>query len=141
MNYSRQNELFRQWSRDYQGILAKVARSFAEAADRDDLMQELLLSLWNALPAFRAESSPSTFVYRVACNCALTWQRSVRRRQDRFGFLEHDPPAPAAGDSSRIEALYSAVRELSDADRALVLLYLDEVPYRRLAESITGETK
>lgn len=140
MNHSRHHELFREWLARYQGILAKVARSFAEPGDRDDLVQEMLLSLWNAVPAFRAESSPVTFVYRVACNCALTWQRSTRRRRSRFSFLEYDPPAPEAKDTSPVESLYEAIRELPEADRALVLLYLDDVSYKDMAQ-ILGLTE
>src|SRR4051812_17860927 len=98
-----QNALFESWLAQHAAILHHVANGFAEGADQQDLMQELLLSVWRAVPAFRGGAQPSTFVYRVAHNTALTWKRSqknYRERIDRFESFQV-PPAPGTGSEAR----------------------------------------
>lgn len=102
-------------------------------------MQELLLALWRAAPAFRGDAQSATFVYRVAHNTALTWKRAqtgYRRRVDRFEALM--PPADAAshaaGEGERLEQIYAEVRKMPPLDRSLLLLHFDGVPYATMAE-------
>ena len=99
MNSPEQHQLFDCWTRDHGAILHHVAHGFAEGDDRQDLMQELLLAVWKAIPAFRLEAQPSTFIYRVTHNAAMTWQRTrrnYRRKVEQFGAL-----APVAEQSDR----------------------------------------
>ena len=105
-----------------------------------------MLALWRAVPAFRAASRPSTFVFRVTHNAALTWkraERSYRRRLDSFQVLQ-PPEAPddagAASSTDSLELLYGAIRSLEPLDRSLVLLQLDGVSYAQIAE-IHGVTE
>ncbi len=134
MNRGEQESTFRMWIAQYQGVLVHLARGFANAADQDDLVQEMLLAVWHAVPAFRSESLPSTFIYRVAQNTALTWHRRAKRlpAMQRLDETEH-AAAPESGTIERSEALYRAIRELPEVDRSLLLMYLDEVPYRDIA--------
>jgi RNA polymerase sigma factor (sigma-70 family) len=133
---------FVEWAETYNNLLWKVARSFASGADQDDLHQELLLALWQAIPAFRGEAAGSTFVYRVAYNHALTWVRK-RRPAEVALHQAREPVSPdtAANDEeAQLELMYRHIRALPPVDRTLVLLYLDEVPYREMAE-ILGLTE
>jgi len=140
---------FRAWLRDHGGILGKVTRSFARSqADAADLRQEVLLQLWLSLPAYSGQSRSSTWVYRVCLNTALTWNRNGERRNRRID-PSADPgalatlartPADNAGDTDLLETLYDAIRSLDGFDRSLVLLSLDGLPYREIAE-ITGMTE
>ena len=87
MTTDEHNALFDTWLTEHAAVLHHVANGFADHADRADLMQELLLAVWKAVPAFRRSARPSTFIYRVAHNAALTWkrtQRHYRQRIDRF---------------------------------------------------------
>ena len=139
----------RDWLTMHVGVLKKVTRAFAEPADQPDLMQELLLAVWKAAPAFRGDSAPSTFVYKIALNRALTWRKreNKRRHRDTKTVTEW---AIVAGDGTKnsdammLEHLYAAIRQLPAFDRALVLLSLEGLPYRDIArlhglsESNTG---
>ena len=142
MNSRHQQETFDNWLREHAAILHHVANGFATGADRHDLMQELMLALWRAVPAFRGASLPSTFIFRVTHNAALTWkraERSYRRRLD--SFQEQQAASPAAIDRpggeappDSLELLYSAIRSLEPLDRSLVLLQLDGVSYAQIAD-------
>jgi RNA polymerase sigma factor (sigma-70 family) len=138
--------LFRQVVDNHMGILLKTAHGFAVgAADRDDLVQEMLLAAWQALPAYNGQCKLSTFLYRVAHNRALNWQRS-RLRYDRK--LLHFSEAPHltlnTGDSDpetkKLEWLYAVIRQLPPLDRTLIMLQLDQLPQREIAE-VTGLTE
>jgi RNA polymerase sigma factor (sigma-70 family) len=148
MNTREQKATFDAWLRDYAGILHHVANAFATGADRHDLMQELMLALWRAVPAFRAASLASTFIYRVTHNAALTWKRAergYRRRLDTFEELQPTTTIaaehpPGDGPAERLELLYTAIRALDPLDRSLVLLQLDGVSYADVA-TIHGITE
>lgn len=143
--------IFQMWLEAHRGIFVKVARSFArEPSDTADLQQEMLLQLWNALGSYAGEAKPSTWIYRVCLNTALTWQRSITRRERRFvSFADTDTkhapidaasPADRAGDGELLDKLYAAIHQLPHTDRALVLLSLDGLAYREITE-ITGLTE
>ena len=136
-----QHALFETWLADYAAVLHHVVNGFAEGTDRSDLMQELLLALWRAVPAFRGDAQASTFVYRVAHNAALTWkrtQRNYRKRVERFEALAVPPrPEVAASDQREretLELIYTHIRQLPPLDRSLILLHLDGVSYAAMAE-------
>ena len=142
MNSRTQRAIFDSWLQDHAAILHHVANGFATGADRHDLMQELLLALWRAIPAFREASRPSTFIFRVTHNAALSWKRGekgYRRRLDGFQQLQAGAAetADAAGEETpadRLELLYAAIRGLDPVDRSLVLLQLDGVSYAQISE-------
>lgn len=132
--------------------LRRICRVYGRAAGaEDDLYQEILVQLWRALPSFEGRSSADTWLYRVALNTALTWSRrhavrseSSRRHgspdtHDDGALLEREPaPDPQPDErleaKERLERLYAAIERLDDADRALVVLYLDERSYTEMAE-------
>lgn len=138
--------LFQGWLKEHRGIVVKVARSFAQTrSDAADLQQEAMLQLWMSLGSYTGQAKPSTWVYRVCLNTALTWRRSATRRKRRFE-PEADvtnvatlaaSPAEQAGEQELLDRLYAAIHALPDSDRALVLLSLDGLAYREIAD-ITG---
>jgi RNA polymerase sigma-70 factor (ECF subfamily) len=140
---------FKAWLAEYDGIVVKVARSFAAgAADVAELRQEILVQLWGSVGAYAGQAKPSTWIYRVCLNTAMTWRRGTARRLARVepvadvGELAAASASPAehAGDREILEKLYAAIHAMSDPDRALVLLALDGLAYREIAE-ITGLTE
>jgi len=140
MQAAEQHLLFDRWLADHAAVLHHVANGFAEGADRHDLMQELLLAVWRAVPAYRGGAQSSTFIYRVAHNTALTWkrtQKNYRQRLDRFEALHVPATAaadPAGRDGEALAHLYAAIRRLPPVDRSLILLHLDGVNYAGMAE-------
>lgn len=127
----------------HRGIVYKVAHSYSRnAADRDDLVQEICLQLWRAFPSYDVNRPFSTWMYRVALNVAISETR--RRSREQPGHFE---PLSAihvetikAGDSSReneqLDVLHAFIGQLEPLHRALILLYLDERSYAEIAEII-----
>jgi RNA polymerase sigma factor (sigma-70 family) len=140
VNRLEQQAHFDQWLSEHGAILYHVARGFAGGDDCNDLMQELLLAMWKAIPAFRQGAKVSTFLYRVAHNAALTWERSrrnYRRRVEKYEstMMTPDPAiSTEPADAERLERLYAAIRQLQALDRSLILLALEGMSYREMAE-------
>jgi RNA polymerase sigma-70 factor (ECF subfamily) len=146
---SANHTLFKAWLEENRGTLVKVTRAYAlTAADAADLQQELLLQLWISVPNFNGDAKASTWVYRVFINTALTWRRNTAKHRrwiepgaDPSGFLANaNDPAAHADHRELIERLYAAIRIMPGLERALVLLMLDDLSYREMAE-ITGLTE
>ncbi|HEX2860659.1 MAG TPA: sigma-70 family RNA polymerase sigma factor [Lacunisphaera sp.] len=129
------DELFAALYRDHAALLGRVARSFAtDHADQADLTQEMAIALWRAAPRFLGAAKLSTYVYRVALNCALNWKRTRRRYVQK---LEGYNPPDEAREDPRLRWLYARIHELPEVDRSLILLSLDRLSYGEIAE-ITG---
>lgn len=142
---SNRNHVFHQCVQRSRGILLRIAGDFAHGSDRDDLLQDMMMALWHALPYFAGRSAEATFVYRVALNTALAWHR--RRPLATMPLEDIDEPVDPDVlpldyliDSERRGALESAMRQLQSVDRALLRLYLDEQSYRDIG-NILGLTE
>lgn len=144
-----QESQFRAWLEEHKGILVKVTRSFAASeTEAADLQQELMLQVWMSLGSFRGQSKPSTWVYRVCLNTALTWHRGTVRRERHFepgadlGKLAETGASPAdiVGQKEFLDHLYGGIQQLARFDRALVLLMLDGLAYSEMAD-VTGLTE
>lgn len=144
VTHDEQNACFQEWLGRHAAVLHHVANGFAEGVDRHDLLQELMLAVWRAVPAFQGGAQASTFIYRVAHNAALTWRRTRTNYRRRIDHLETlavaAEPAPSAlhDDDAReregLEHVYAAIRKLPPLDRSIVLLHLDGQAYAQIAE-------
>ena len=122
-------------------LLQKLVRGFATEADRDDLMQEIVIALWHALPHFRGDAALSTFLYRVALNTALAWKRRLRQiptidDADAAADAACDRPGPLQQlDAEHQRAmLESGIARLAAIDRALLILHREDVAYAEIAD-------
>jgi RNA polymerase sigma-70 factor (ECF subfamily) len=135
--------LFKQAVDEHMGILLKTAHGFArDAADRSDLIQEMLLSVWQALPTYNGACKLSTFLYRVAHNRALNWQRSRSRYHRKLEQASAHPDLVLSRDDSpahqlKLDWLYALIRRLAPTDRTLIMLQLDQLSHREIAD-VTG---
>lgn len=144
MTSPEQDAQFLRWIRDHLGLMIKVARAYAkDASDQEDLMQEILVQLWSSIPQFRGDSEETTWIYRVAIQTAMVWQRGERRRHHRQARLlqETTRGTPTEGDRSTanaelIEQLYEAIREMPKLDASIAIMHLDGLTYREMAEVI-----
>jgi RNA polymerase sigma-70 factor (ECF subfamily) len=134
--------LFLDLLKDNHGRWRAIARSYA-GHDVEDLLQEILMQIWRSLGTFRGDSASSTWCYRVALNTAMSWRRSDRTRRERLPICDDLSAAivPARADKPDSSGLLDRLMaELPPADRAILLLSLDNVSYSEMAE-IVGATE
>ena len=122
------------------GRLLRIASSYAQASGREDLYQEMLLQLWRSIDRFDGRAHRDTWVYRVALNTAISYRRKATR--DAQLRVDHrDIPSDAIEDlhnrsdgerQRRILARF--VGTLSRAERAVFLLYLEDLSYQDIAQ-------
>jgi RNA polymerase sigma-70 factor, ECF subfamily len=121
----------------HQGAIHRICRGYAAGqVDSQDLFQEIVYQLWRSFPKYRGNSSPITWLYRVALNTAIT---ALRRRSRRPILVPlertHEPAAPhAEADDSEVAALRRAMGRLDEIERALLMCYLDDLSYARIGE-------
>jgi RNA polymerase sigma-70 factor (ECF subfamily) len=122
--------------------LSRLAASYTRSAgDRDDLLQEIAMALWGALPSFRGECSERTFVFRIAHNRCLT-HLSKRRFNVSLDEAEIDVEDPSANAEAALaeeqerQRLLTAIRDLPTIHREVLVLALEGMGYREIADVV-----
>jgi RNA polymerase sigma-70 factor (ECF subfamily) len=122
--------------------LSRLAASYTRSVgDRDDLLQEIAMALWRALSSFRGECSERTFVFRIAHNRCIT-HLSKRRTNVSLEEAEievEDPSAnaeAALAEAQERQRLMAAVRDLPAIHREVLVLALEGMGYREIADVV-----
>jgi len=124
----------------FAGIIIKLCRTYTNSQeDFEDYYQEVCLQIWRSKDKFREESQWSTWVYRVSLNVCLTLLKKNKKNAKPFVSdaitIEATESNYAFADES-LNLLYDAIRKLSEIDRAVIMLYLDEKSQKEIAEII-----
>lgn len=132
---------------DHGGAIRRIAGSYErDAAPREDLVQDICLALWQALPHFRGDCAERTFVYRVAHNRAVTHVLRSRRAAgaplDEASAIPdtRDDPERSAQARQRQERLRDAVRALPLGLRQVIVLSLEGLNAREVS-TVLGITE
>ena len=124
----------------HQGILQKICNIyFYHNPYKEDYFQEILIRVWKAYPSFRNESAFSTWLYRIALNTAIDIIRkqSLQPQYVELSILEYNISESENNITSDMsDQLYEAIHQLSDTEKAIILLHLEEYNYREIAEII-----
>lgn len=121
-----------------QGVIYKVCKMYRDTLeDQEDLFQEIVLQLWKAFPKFRSESKVSTWMYRIALNTAIA---TFRKNKIELAFAETLPRHVEVNDGDHVseneERLFTAIRTLNEAERAVIGLFLEGYTHKEIAEII-----
>lgn len=127
----------------YQGMVGQVCLGFVKG-DTDqahDLSQEVFINCWKAMDTFRGEAAYKTWIYRVTVNtCLQHIRREKRRPQVPWQAVEGQVAnLPERSSAPRYQALYRAIGQLSELDRLIMMMVLDELDYEEIAQ-VTGLT-
>lgn len=125
----------------HRGIIYKVCNLYGlDQEDKNDLFQEVVLQLWKAFPAFRQASKQSTWMYRIALNTAITNFRKASKRPERRGISAEEFQIPDLGaypeEDEQMTLLKRAINCLTEIEKAVILLYLEEKSYEEISEII-----
>jgi len=140
----KQEQIFRQWFGGHKKLMFKVVRAYADAPqNQDDLFQEILLQLWSSIPSFQGDAKETTWIYRVALNTALVWNRTEKRKRKKFRteFLDiqeisqtKDGCDELPQNQHVLDQVYDSIRQLPKSESSILLLYLDGLSYDEMAD-------
>jgi RNA polymerase sigma factor (sigma-70 family) len=126
---------------EHERAIHRMASSYErDAARRQDLIQDVWLALWQALPGFRGESSERTFVFRIAHNRGVShiqhWRRRRTETLDETARIPHTAadPEDALAARQRGEQLRLAVTGLPLGLRQVIVLVLEGLSYREIGD-------
>lgn len=115
--------------------------------DQKDLFQEVALNIWKSLPSFRQEAKFDTWVYRICLNVcmqyAMKFNKAKSGRVDIEGIQIFDDSADLQNNLENFEKtkiLYECISKLHDAEKSLILLFLEDLSYKTISE-VTGITE
>ena len=121
-------------------IIFKVCHLYCRNREKQrDLFQEVVLQLWKAFPAFKNQCAYSTWVYRVSLNTAISNLRQASRKPEpaSLSFSEFEiPDSIGSADEENRSLLHVAIDKLSEIEKAIIMLYLDEKTYEEISEII-----
>lgn len=124
--------------RKHKSTIYTVCYMFSQDNDEvEDLFQETLINLWKGFAQFRGDSSPATWIWKVSLNTCISFDRKKRRRGESvqlsmsINLFEDDD-----NDSRQIEMLRKRINQLGPFDRAIVLLWLENLSYEEIGEIV-----
>ncbi|MCQ2261290.1 MAG: sigma-70 family RNA polymerase sigma factor [Bacteroidales bacterium] len=120
---------------EHKRTIYKVCYMFSkEPYEIEELFQEILIRLWLGLDSFDGRSEIRTWVYRVALNVAINRQKVLSRRVKTVPLiLQVEPMAPDDERKQQIDELYRLISQLDVMDKAIVMLWLEELSYADIA--------
>ena len=128
----------------YSGIIIKICRAYTNSQeDFEDYYQEVCLQIWRSKDRFRGDSKWSTWIYRLSLNTCLTLIKKKKKNRhysiSEYSLKDEQTEDSHAFSDESLNLLYDAIKQLSEIDRAVILLYLEEKPNKEIA-NIIGTT-
>lgn len=122
-------------------IIFKVCNLYCHDEEaKKDLFQEIVLQLWKAYPSFRNESLNTSWMYRIGLNTAISNLRKEIKKPDRKSITDNEFQIPdmsfETDEEERLGMLKMAIEKLSEVEKAIIMLYLEEKTYDEIAEII-----
>ncbi|MCU1235376.1 MAG: polymerase, sigma-24 subunit, subfamily [Candidatus Solibacter sp.] len=141
MNHAERERTFTELFQRHKTPLERLCSAYLNSSvEVEDLFQEVMSNVWNALPNFRGESQHSTWLYRIAVNTALLYRRKRKPCEPLPELIDQSAGAQQnLEEQERLAQLRAAIAELPDQDRLIVTLLLEGLSYREISE-ITGLT-
>ncbi len=138
MTEKEQLDILEEWLKLHKGLIFKVVRAYT-IMDHDDLFQEIIIQVWHSIPAFRQESSVTTWLYRIALNTAIKWTKKEKKYAgvETIDNIQHLLQENSTGIDERLTWLYAEIYKLNEIDRSVTLLLLEGFSYKEMS-SILG---
>lgn len=137
-----QKTYFEHLYQDYYRMVFLLCMGFLKG-DNDqakDLTQEVFIQVWNNLGKFRQDSTPKTWIYRISVNTCLNHLKKEKLKSEKISMAIREQPDTveiSSNETDPIKALYTAMAALSEVDRLITGMLLEEIPNTEIA-SILG---
>lgn len=128
---------FAQVVKDNRSTIYGVCYMFSNDADEvADLFQEVLVKLWNGYDSFQGKSDIKTWIYRVTLNTCITLDRKKRRRNRAMLSMDVDYFDSQEQETAQVRILHERIARLQPLDRAIILLWLEQISYDEIGEIV-----
>lgn len=127
-------------------IIYKITYSYCrDEENRKDLIQEIIIQLWNSFSRYDEKRKWSTWMYRITLNVAISFHRKDMKRKNfespfKDNIIEVIDENEESGKEQNITLLHDFIDQLNRMDKSLIILYLDNISYNNIAE-ILGITE
>ncbi len=143
----RQEELvFNNIIEDNKHSIYRICRIYAASPiEPQDLFQEVIFEIWKSLAGFQGKSSTNTWVYKIALNVCTRRKQQYKKGNiatvnlDSIAFQLSAMP-PNSDQEEKYRALYDCIGCLEESDQKLIVLSLEGLAYKQIAE-ITSFTE
>ena len=127
--------------REHKGTIYTVCYMFSKDEEEvADLFQDILVNLWKGFAKFRGESSVRTWIYRVSLNTCISAERKKKRKGETEPLdMDINLFDDSVEDLKQIRMLQNRISRLGPFDRAIVLLWLENLSYDEIG-AIVGIT-
>lgn len=124
--------------RDHKSTIYTVCYMFSKDEDEvNDLFQETLINLWKGIESFRSDSKIGTWIYRVALNTCISADRKKKKRGQKVPLeMDTNLYEDNDADTKQIQQLHQRISKLGVIDRAIVMLWLENMSYEEIGSII-----
>lgn len=112
-----------------------------DSEEVSDLFQETLINLWKGFDGFENRSDIRTWIYRVALNTCITLDRKKRRMAATALSMDINLFKDNDADTQQVDILHHRISKLKPFDRAIVLLWLENLSYEEIGQIVGISTK
>ena len=121
--------------REHKQTIYTVCYMFSQDEDEvADLFQDTLVNLWQGLDSFRHEAKPETWIYRVALNTCVSADRKKKSALQRVDLsMQQNLYRDNSHSAMQIRQLHDRIQKLDVVDRAIILLWLEDMSYEEIA--------
>ena len=122
---------------EHKSTIYTVCYMFSQDADEvNDLFQEVLVNLWKGFESFEQRSDIRTWIYRVALNTCISLDRKKRRQATARLSMDINLFEYRDEDTRQVDLLHKRIAQLQPFDRAIVLLWLENLPYDEIGQIV-----
>lgn len=129
---------FTELVREQKKTIFKVCYFFSDNREEvEDMFQEVLIRLWKGFPKYRGECNPKTWVWRISLNTCINAERNAGRRIKTSALsLDIDLQDDSMEGARQAQMLYTRISRLDLFDRAVILLWLENMSYDEIAQIV-----
>ena len=128
--------------RENKGTIYTVCYMFSKDKEEvDDLFQEALIKLWQGLASFKGDSDLKTWIYKVTLNSCISIDRKKKSRKTQPLMEGIDLFDKNDADNKQTDMLHARIQRLQPFDRAIVLLWLENMSYQEIAQIVGIDVK
>jgi RNA polymerase sigma factor, sigma-70 family len=137
MEIKESEQQFAELVKAHKSTIYTVCYMFSKDEDEvNDLFQEVMVNLWKGFGSFEGRSDVRTWVYRVSLNTCISDDRKKKRRKTVPLSMDINLFEDRDADSRQVQMLNKRISQLGAFDRAIILLWLENMSYEEIGQVV-----